>query len=214
NFYLHGSDLGGLIDASLDPAARQQASQVLTSVGLDLDTMLEWMTGDFAVYSRLDFATFWQPIMTGIPEGMNQEDIVNAIDLGFAIGTDDPEAAAQFAQALATQIRALPIEEPGSRTETQETLAGTDATVFSITAADGSGVTVRMALASNDDVFAIGTYNGVAASLTADPGIAGTPLAAEASAYFLPDSSAVWFVDGQMLSGAVSAVVLVALGPA
>jgi hypothetical protein len=213
NFYLHGSNLGGLFSAGLDPAARSQLSQMMTSAGLDLDDMLNWMSGDFAIYSHLDFNMFWQSIMSGVPSGTSMQDIADGIGFGFIIEAADPEAAAQFTQALTTQIRALPIEEPGSRTETQETLAGTEATVFTIEAADGSDVTLRLAVASNDDVFAIGTYNSVAASLMADPGIGGNALASEASAYFLPDSTAAWYVDGEMLSGASTVALLVVLGP-
>src|SRR5690606_15242195 len=151
--------------------------------------MLEWMSGDFAVFARLDFRMFWQSIMTGVPAGTTMQEIADGIDLGFVIESTDPEASAAFRQALMAQLRALPIDEPGSRVETQEMLAGTDATVFTITAEDGSGITFRLALASNDDVFAIGTYNGVAAALTAEPAGENTP-AAEASAFFLPDAIA------------------------
>lgn len=214
NFYFHASNLGEFINANLDEAVRQQASQAMTSAGLDLDSVLAWMTGDFAVYSRLDFTLFWKSVMTGIPADSSVQNIADGIDVGFAVEATDPEAAAAFTQALATQIRALPIEEPGERVETQETLAGTDATVYTITAADDSGITFRVALASNEEVFAIGTYNGVAASLTADPGIGGNALASEAAAYFLPDASAVWYIDGEMLSGASSVALLVMIGPA
>lgn len=214
NFYFQGSNLGGLFSAGLDPAARSQLSQMMTSAGLDLDAMLGWMSGDFAIYSHLDFNMFWQSIMSGVPSGTSMQDIADGIGLGFVIEVTDPEAAAQFTQALAAQLRALPIEEPGSRTESQETLAGTEATVFTIEAADGSDVTLRLALASNDEVFVIGTYNSVAASLTADPGLGGNTLASEAAAYILPDASVVWFVDGEMLSGASSVALLAVLGPA
>lgn len=212
SIFFHGSNLGGTVDAGIDEAARNQLRQGLTSVGLDLDSMLEWMSGDFAVFARLDFRMFWQSIMTGVPAGTTMQEIADGIDLGFVIESTDPEASAAFRQALMAQLRALPIDEPGSRVETQEMLAGTDATVFTITAEDGSGITFRLALASNDDVFAIGTYNGVAAALTAEPAGENTP-AAEASAFFLPDAIAVWYIDGETLSGTAVVAVIAVLGP-
>ena len=214
NMFIHGSNLGGLIDAGLDPAARQQAAQVFTSAGLDLDSVLEWMSGDFAVYSRLDFASVWQPIMTGIPEGMTQEDLVNAIDIGLAIEATDAEAAAQLAQAILLQMRAMPVQAPGSFAETQEIIGGTDVTVLSITPADGSGITIRLAIAANEEVYLTGTYNGVASILGGQGAVDENALVAEASVYFLPDAHAVWFVDGEMLGGVASVGALVLLGPA
>ena len=214
SIFYHGSNLGGLIDGSLQGSPRRQIEQGLNSAGLDLDLALEWMSGDFAIFAQLDFRMFWQAVMTGVPAGSTVQDIADGIGVGFVVEATDPEAAARFTQTVATLLRSLPIEEPGSRVETQETLAGTEATVFTITAADGSGVTVRLALASNEDVFAIGTYDAVAAALTGDAGIGADSRAAGVSALLLPDAHAVWFADGEVLSGVTSLGLLAVLGPA
>lgn len=141
-----------------------------TFTGLDLrEDVLSWMTGQYAVFLMLN------------PELnlKNQFGLFTAfpVDFGVAIEATDPDAAAAtvtgFTQAI-ERLAALSEEQEDNEAEVEistETMFGTDVTVVTITSREAPWP-IEVLMGANDDVFAIGTRNGVQAILSGDGGLA------------------------------------------
>ncbi len=190
---------------------REQVSGLMSGFGLDLDELLAWTAGDFAVFGRVDMAAL---VQGGMASPMDNAMVEGAIGFGAAIETDNPEATQRFQLAVASLFRLMANQVPGM-TLGEEEISGVTAGVVTIQAEGiSSGLTFKLAFAATDEVFVIGTYDMVAASLRQSDGFESSTLVLDASRYWLADASSVALVDGATLLQFGAFGSLVVLGPA
>lgn len=212
---VHGAELGNLINTAIDALeasgtanVRANTQALLRGAGLDLNGVLNWMKGDFALFGRIDLRGLYRyAVGTTSDPALLQ----TLFDIGLVVEAVNPEGAAETARGLASVLRALGAGE--GATATTETVGGVELTVLRIDRLEGLDAPAALAVAVgvNDDVFVIGTYNAVADILSGEPGIDSNSLYRDSTALWLDQPTSVWFADSDMLAGGIGA--LVALGP-
>lgn len=160
------------------------------TTGLDFDTTLEWLDGDYALFAGLPIGDEKTPI--GQLLGFEME-------YGFIITTNNPDETTRFVEVVA---------------ETAQEMFGT--TRFEdglITVPLGDIFSMpdmaNVSLGSNDSVMAGGSSASVAFALTPTDGgaITGTPGFVYESAFFLPQTGALAYVDLAPIRAAFEAFV-------
>lgn len=175
-----------------------QAFTQMTGLNFEQD-VLSWMTGDYALFLSLN------PDLNL----RSQFGIFQAfpVDFGFAIEATDAAAAqktvdglTQAIQAAAVQVRAQS-ENAEVETEievTDEEIGDADVTVVTITASNAPWP-VEILMGANDDVFALGTRSAVRAILAPDGGLPSNAEFQRASAYILPKSVSLGWLNTEGL---------------
>lgn len=198
-----------LSGSGVDP--REQVAGMMAGFGIDLDEFLAWTAGDFAVFGRGDMVALIQGAMAS---PMDNAKIESAIGFGAAIETDNPEATLRFQRGVMSMFRMMANAAPGI-TLGEEDIAGVPAGVVTIQAEGvSSGLVFKLAFAATDEVFVIGTYDMVAASLSQSDGFENSTLVLDASRYWLADASTVALIDGATLMQFGVFGSLAVLGPA
>jgi hypothetical protein len=172
--------------------ALQQVDFVLRgATGLTLEDITSWMTSDYALY-----LTLAPSVMEA--ESMFQLMMGDGLPVDFALIVDasgDVEAAADVVTGLGSAFELL---------STQINSAG--GAEASVEAADGM-VTLRLitrdvpfpieiAVASNDEVFVLGTMRAVEAALNNNGGLLNDPAYREALGYALPNGTSFAYAAG------------------
>ena len=203
----------------------EEFSRQFAEIGIDLEAdVLSWLTEDFVTFSHIDTVPIVQDALA------YELELNNRFAWGIAMDTTaDPEAASRLVSKLTDMMQQAPSsEEIALRTET---IAGVEATILEIDAqvqnpfvqvACGAPppvevVSFEILLASNEEVFVFATRPLADAILSGDvQSIADTPAYQQASQFFLPDPTSVWFTTGEgfLYSTALNPVgILTLLGP-
>jgi hypothetical protein len=210
NGVLHGTDLGGLIEmfiATATPPANGTPVQVeegLAQVGISLEELLTWTSGDYAVFSDIDFPlimeAFTQNDPTLLPDAFEFALVVEAVDpvLAGAFSTRVGELLSAFATAETTTVSTV--------------MVGTAEVTVLTQAVPNSDETVELAIGANDEVFVAGTFNTVERVLTGAPGLDTEPTYTAAAADLLPNSLIVAYADGSGIAGSVVLTGLATIG--
>lgn len=188
-----------------------QAMQGLSMVGLNPDTLQTWTDGDLALFARLHTPALIDMVASGDFTGIEE-----ALQFGIIIETSDPTASTRLARNLISLIRAgLQNARTSSVTSADETIADTTVTVLTIVPdTTRPDLSLRIAAAANEDIFAFGTHNAVQAALTRTGGFADSALTQETASYLLPDASAVWRLDGANFGSMIAGYMTYAAVPA
>jgi hypothetical protein len=184
-------------DTTTDPA--DQLSMGLRMMGLDLQKdLLNWMTGDFALFMRTDALA----ILNGALNG--QVDLTGKLDFGLVFEATDPAAA----QGLATKLDLL-LKQAATNGQgvsvSNDTIGGTPVTLLQvdIPATSGLSLSLELALGANDHIFFVATRSAAQTILTGDGILSRDPTFTAAQAYFLPNTSTVWYTNGEGAVGTV-----------
>ncbi len=203
----------------------EEFSNQFAQIGINLEAdILSWVTGDFVTFSHIDALPIVQDALA------YELELNNRFAWGIAMDTTaNPEAASRLVSKLTDLMQqAQPSDEIALRTET---IAGVEATILEIDAQIQNPfvqvgcneippvevVSFEILLASNDEVFVFATRPLADAILSGDvQSIADTPSYQQASQYFLPDPTSVWFTTGEgfLYSTALNPIgILTLLGP-
>jgi hypothetical protein len=221
NSYLNALLLSGRSPDSLIPEERRDElkTQIQAATGLDIDAdVLDWMTGDFALWMRIDLSAIMDMVVQGMSAGTGGTAAAPNLDdfsLGFGLAIEATDAAK--AQNLATVLGNLLTQYSGQMPNTtisSDQISGTDVTVVSATDAS-SGMTFEMVMGANDNIFFIADRTSAAAILSGDGTLAQSQTFADAGRYLLPNpTSVVYFDENGVFGNPVFMVVgLTLLGP-
>jgi len=212
---VHGAELGGLINTAIDALeasgavnVRANIEAVLGGAGLDLNTALNWMKGDFALFGRVDLQGLYRYAFGTVTDPAALEDL---FDIGLVIEAVNPVGAADTARGLASMLRALGAAR--SAPVTTETVGGVELTVLRIDGLDAFALPIPVALTvgASDEVFVLGTYNAVTSILSGGPGIDIARAYQDSTALWLNQPTSVWFADSELLATAFGT--FITLGP-
>lgn len=230
NAFVLAHSLSNLINSGLTAAALIQAdsrlpdprttvSDALGSLGLDLQRdILDWMTGDYAVFARLDVV----PVAAGLVQSrLNLDD---NFDFGLVIdATADPNLARRLAARLGGLIGMASASSDGAIAVSSDTIAGQDVTLITISgsqpAAPGEMIRQQIALGATDAVFFLASPAYAEAIITGGPSLLTSPVYADAAAHLLPNASSVWYADsdgfilGALVNPISPVLALTLLGP-
>ncbi|MBZ0296334.1 MAG: DUF3352 domain-containing protein, partial [Anaerolineae bacterium] len=128
---IHSTNLTALYDLAMAQAQRMdaendldaQVTSMLSMLGIDLrDDLLSWSTGDYALFSTLDYAGIRNMVFS-------PNDIPDALPAGFGllIEATDPAAAHSFAEKLTPIITQLTANQKNI-TLSSDSVAGNDVT--------------------------------------------------------------------------------------
>lgn len=222
---IQGKDLNNLYNNNLlnllsisqpDSNVGDQLSLGLRAVGLDLQKdVLDWMTGNFALFLRTDTL----PILDGIFK--QQVNLTGNLDFGLVVEATDPAAA----QSLATKFSLLLKQATASGNSegvslSDDTIGGTPVTVIHLDPPASSGMilSLEIVLGANENIFFVATRSAAQAILTGDGILSHDPTYAAAQSYFLPNTATVWYTNGEGAVGTVGGLGTifggVMLGPA
>ena len=213
---VHASDLTALYEqltatltdiaiANGDSDPTPQIEMLVGVGGIDLrQDILDWTTGDYALFARLD------PV-PAVRALANQElDIANRFDLGMVVEATDAEKASALAKNLSTLLAAVVDPETGA-TVSDAQINGVDVTLISISGPipDFGTLTVEVVIGASDEVFFISTRNAAEDILDGTGTYADNSGYIDASGYLLPDATSVWVTDG---TGSLSVLSIPTLG--
>lgn len=185
----------------------EQIRQGLQMFSIDLDEdILSWTTGDYALFMRSDI----MGVVTAMESPGQPMDPMQYLDFGLVFEATDAAKAQELASKLNTTIMMAVGQNPEVTVSTED-LRGTEVTVIS--APVQPGVVVDLVIGANDNIFFIANRAAADTILSGDGTLASNPTYQEASSYFLPNPSSVWFADANGLA-AVTVVPLALLGPA
>ncbi len=154
--------------------------------GLQTDSALGWMTGDYALYLKLSPAFSDSPDFNTVPSEL-------PFDFGIAFQVTDADAVQALYAGLSDSLNTFAAE---NATVTQETLAsGVDALVLTFTSSD-LPFPVELLIAKTDSVFAIGTRRMVEAAVDPQNGLDADPTFIAADATVLDNANAVLYLSG------------------
>ncbi len=155
--------------------------------GLEADEVFGLFTGDIAATLGLSAAA---------SDASSLEGLASAMPVEFAIIAEATDAAkfAELVEGLATGLTDLPVEEV---TIGRSDVAGSNGLVITIKG-DNMPFTIEIVIASNEDVFAIGTRRAVQFALapTAGAGLDSDPAYIEAAGYLLADPVSIAYAAG------------------
>ncbi|MBN1966292.1 MAG: DUF3352 domain-containing protein [Anaerolineae bacterium] len=167
------------------------------AIGLNLDELLGWMSGDYAFFLMVDNAALQELFLASMGGETTFE--TWPFEIGFVTEASDPAAAGAVVAALSDHLEEL-IE--GSANigvlVTTEELGGGTAVVVTIPV-EPTLPPLEILVAANDAVFALGTRGAVEAALAPAAGLDTAASYQEASAYFLPDANQTWYMSGEGL---------------
>lgn len=212
-----GSDLSHVITTSINEMNTinermegeldvPDVNEPFAEVGIDLQAdILDWLTGEYAVFGHVDTI----PI---VKDTMAYELNLNGrINLGvIADATADPAAAQRLATRLGELLAEAPADDAISMRN--DVIAGADVTIISIdTEIDNPLITVgckeepaksplsyELVLGATDKLFVFATRPLADTVLAGDyASIGSTEAYQNATQYFPPDPTSIWYVDGE-----------------
>lgn len=184
------------------------------AIGLRLEEdILDWMTGDYALFVTLDEETIRRFILQALA---GEAPALEALPLGFGLVVEatDPAKARALAAALGQALPQLTAQAP-EVTISPAAIGGEDVTVIRVNAALDSGQTlpVEIVVGANDSVFLIATRPEAKAILSGIPGLNQDAAYTAASSYLLDDAVTVWYMDSGGSAGIMTIGALAMLGP-
>ncbi len=210
------------IEADGGPDPIPQVEAVLSTVGIDLQAdLLDWATGNYAVFARIDTAAI-------LRAGLNYEiALAENVDFGVVIESAD-NAGAPLAEKLGALLSLFQGTE--GVTISTETLGGVDVHVVSVDlpvpnvlTADAIGADedfnvqrFELLLGATDEVFFLSTRGPVEALFDGGSTLADMPIYSESLRHSLPQPMSYWWTDADGFVGGTVAnpiVVLTLLGP-
>lgn len=206
---MHSSDLKAVYDTLIDiiritedPTIDKQTAQIeeqlQTLLGLSFhNDILSWMTGNYALFFSYAVEP-GQPSLIGalINPEMRGGDL--GLEFGVVIEATDPAKAQQLVEALAPILTVMTLQQEGISVS-EEQIGGANAMVLTANAPD-LGLTIDLVMAANDNVFVLGTRNGVTDALNGSGGLTGAPRFAEAQGYMLANPGALFFADQSIIT--------------
>jgi hypothetical protein len=215
--FIHATDFTAAFNTGADAmrnAARMQGSpdpmeqirSALQAVGIDLDKdILSWTNGDYALLMRADISG----ALAGMESAMS--DPMQFIDFGIVFEATDAAKAQTFVTRLNTILN-MSARQNEEVSITTETLMGMEVTVVSAVVQRGMP-RLDIIIGANDDIFFVANRRAAEAMLSGREPITGNVTYQQASKYFLPNPSSVWYADGNGV--ATTAIIpLALLGPA
>lgn len=186
--------MGGNAEESLQDinsalAAVQFVVRGATGLELEAD-ILSWMTGDVVIWlgvapSVSEVDNLFAALVQGLP-----------VDFGLVIDASaDPEKAARFVEGLTEAITNASTQSQTEIRITPQTIGGTEATVINLT----DPIPIEIVIASDDDVFVLGTRAAAEAAFSPSNSLADNPIYVEASDYMLPNAYQVYYLSGNGL---------------
>ena len=154
--------------------------------GLQTDSALGWMTGDYALYLKLSPAFSDAPNFDETPSEL-------PFDFGIAFQVTDADAAQALYAGLSDSLSTFAAD---NATVSSETLAsGVDALVLTF---DGNGMPfpVELLIAKTDSVFVIGTRRMVEAAVNPQNGLDTDATFTAADTTVLDNANAVIYLAG------------------
>lgn len=205
-----------------EPDPSEQIEAVFGLIGIDLQAdVLSWTTGDYALFARSDIMPIAERALYG------ELAVSENVDWGMAFAATDPAAAQNLATELFTLIDQVAGEPTDEFSISTETIGGVEARVISINApvdtplmpgiAVSDTISFDFVLAANDEVFVFASRRFAANLLNGGARLADNVTYQEASRYFLPEPTSIWYTDGEgflLGNGILPVGVLVVLGPA
>lgn len=143
--------------------------------GIDLDETLQWLNGDFVLYLR--------PVLT------ETSPLGGAVETGWVVNTDNPEATAELVEATAD----LAQRQFDPATFEDDTLTVPFGAVVSLPEFS------PLVMTATDDVFAVGTGDTVERALDPDDTVTDTDAYAFESDLFLDDPSLLFYISVEPL---------------
>lgn len=207
-----------------DSPSTQLESQ-FAELGIDLQAdVLDWMTGDYAVFGDTDLVPI---VKDALAFELN---LSGRIEMGvISDASADPIAAQRLADRLTTLMMESPQDE--DVTIRQDVIGGTGVTVIAINTQMQnpliqvecnqppamSDLSFELVLGATDELFVFATRPLADTLLSGNyQGIDTTSIYQEATQYFLPDPTSIWFTDGEGFAHSVvfnPVAVLTLLGP-
>lgn len=166
------------------------------ALGVDLEDLLSWMDGDFALFLQVDNAAITELFVTAAG---GDEPVFDTwpLEIGFVTAASDPDAAGAVVAALSETLPEL-LESGANIGVLAEVVAVGGGTGLAITMpVDPNLPPLEFLIAANDEIFALGTRGAVEAALDNADGLDTAANYQEASAVFLPDANQAWYVSGE-----------------
>jgi hypothetical protein len=224
--FIHGTDYTSQYNASIEileqtaetsgtPNPTEQIEEALGSIGIDLqEDILSWTTGDYALFARTD-------LLGGIEAAMESdlptvpENLSDFFDFGIVLEATDAERAETFTTKITTLLTAASSEAEEVEV-TEEEIAGSEVTIFTITAPINmnDNVELQFVIGSNDEVFFAGTRNAAEVVFAGEGGLDENEGFQQANAYILEDPTTLWYADAEGLTTVTVIPFLTLVGPA
>jgi hypothetical protein len=219
---IHANDLGGYVEAimavvemtaSMNSSGNQaqsptaQINAMFGMTGLSLqDDIIDGATGDFALFGGIDMEAIMNLVNSGKFESL-------PANFGIAIEMKDADTAANVAAKFGTFVTAMGGSAQGV-TIGDATVNGVDVTNISAEIDPTSGLRAEVMLGAKDAIFFLATSD-VAQHITGGgDDITSDAAYADAAAYILPDSYAVFYASDEGLMIGLAVPTLALLGPA
>jgi hypothetical protein len=168
-------------DPSIDASIAQINRGLPALVGMSLDEMVGWMTGDIAFYMSYNPPAPGAPSLMTTPLFPDQAVELN-LDFGLIVEATDPAAAQNVVNNLTRALN--PLSGASGMTLTQEQIGGTTATVISLSN-PMLAQPFELVLAANERVFVFATRKGATAALTGSGGFTNSVVYLESSGMLL-----------------------------
>ncbi|MFN8528735.1 MAG: DUF3352 domain-containing protein [Anaerolineae bacterium] len=234
---VQATNLTGLYDTAMTLAASsagssnsaspdQQVEAALQAIGLDLrEDVLSWTTGDYALFARADLVE----IARGV--NANKLDVNGLYDFGLIMEATDPALAIAFTNHINTMLTQAVMADTTSEDIRidQQTFGTTEATVYELhipsesffgPTTQAEDIVLPIAVGANDDIFFVATAAAAEAMFAGGDSLMETSAYQDATTYFLPNPTSVWYTSGDgfllgMGGNPITAITLLALtGPA
>ncbi|HRF94527.1 MAG TPA: DUF3352 domain-containing protein, partial [Aggregatilineales bacterium] len=189
---------GQLVDNALT-----QVNSAMSIIGLNLQTdILEWLTGDYAIYASADINRIVNIISN--PTSFSGNDF--GAEVGILIKATNGDKARNLVERLAGLLN-LAGGQVGLQV-TREQIGGANAIVIDLS---GQGVPMKFVIGANNDILVIGTYNSAKNALEGNGRLNGFGRYQDARGYMLPNTTILAYLDREVLQISIG---LVVLGPA
>ncbi len=181
---------------SPERTAEGQVRMVLSAIGLNLDDILAWTTGDYALFARVDTIEIGRGILG------NKLNLNGAFDFGIVIEAADPALAADFVARLNELVQSSPT---GEVTIQQTSIADfpvtlIDAHIEGSQVGDEQNVEAtdpQLVYGATSEIFFFTTYATAEQILTGGATLINSGTYLDAQRYVLPDPTSIWYTDGE-----------------
>jgi hypothetical protein len=174
---------------AIEDGLRQIEFVVRGFTGLDFEEdILSWLTGDYAIYLSLG-----EDFPTSMMDFFNAESL--PVNFGILFEVTDPAKASALVEGIVDGVDGF---DSDNFSVSREEIGGANALVIIITNED-MPFPVQLAVAADENVFALGTLSAVQAAMNPDGTLVNDPLFNEAAAYVLPGAVQVFYAAGDGL---------------
>jgi len=179
-----------------------QVDSAMSIIGLNLQTdILEWLTGDYAIYIAVDTNRIISLISN--PTSALSGDL--GVEAGILIKATNGEKARNLVEKLAG-LMGLAGGQVGLRVD-REQIGGANTIVIDLS---GQGLPLKLVIGANNDVLVIGTYNSAKNALEGNGRLNGFNRYQDARNYMLSNTTALAYLDREILQMTIG---LTLLGP-